>query len=112
MTSDSARTASTPGLVILCLASFMASLDLFAVNVALHQISVQLGGGALSSVSWVINAYSIFFGALLIPAGRLADHIGRRTVFLVGLAVFTAAAAATDAAATDEHGRRAATIVG
>lgn len=94
MLSDAARKTPVLALITLCLASFMASLDMFAVNVALHRIGVQLGGGALSSVSWVINAYSIFFGALLIPAGRLADHFGRKAVFLVGLAIFTLASVA------------------
>jgi MFS family permease len=68
-------------LATLCLASFMASLDLFVVNVALRDIGTQFGGNALSNSSWVLNAYSIFFGALLIPAGRLADHFGRKRVF-------------------------------
>ncbi len=46
-------------LAALCLASFMASLDLFVVNVALRDIATQFGGNALSNASWVLNAYSI-----------------------------------------------------
>jgi EmrB/QacA subfamily drug resistance transporter len=82
---------SRPGLALatLCLASFMASLDLFVVNVALRDIGVRFGGDALANASWVLNAYSIFFGAVLIPAGRLADHFGRRQVFVIGLVIFT-----------------------
>jgi len=81
-------------LATLCLASFMASLDLFIINVALRDIAVQFGGNALANVSWVLNAYSIFFGALLIPAGRMADHLGRRSVFIAGLLIFTVASLA------------------
>ena len=42
-----------------------------------------------STLSWVLNAYTLVFGAMLIPAGRLADRIGRRRVFLIGVVVFT-----------------------
>jgi EmrB/QacA subfamily drug resistance transporter len=67
----------------------MASLDLFVINVALHDLSVEFGASSLSDVSWVINAYSIFFGALLVPAGRLSDHFGGKRAFVVGLVIFT-----------------------
>jgi EmrB/QacA subfamily drug resistance transporter len=88
-TPSSGRRHTGLALAALCLASFMASLDLFVVNVALRDIGIQFGGNALSNASWVLNAYSIFFGALLIPAGRMADHFGRRRVFIAGLAIFT-----------------------
>jgi EmrB/QacA subfamily drug resistance transporter len=92
--TSSGRRHTGLALAALCLASFMASLDLFVVNVALRDIGIQFGGNALSNASWVLNAYSIFFGALLIPAGRMADHFGRRRVFIAGLAVFTLASLA------------------
>jgi EmrB/QacA subfamily drug resistance transporter len=79
---------------VLCLVSvavFMASLDLFIVNVALPDIQSGLGGLSLSSVSWVLNAYAIVFAALLVPAGRLADRLGRKAFFEWGLLVFTGA---------------------
>jgi len=85
-------------LAILCLANFMATLDLFVVNVALRDIAVHFGGSALSNVSWVLNAYAIVFGALLIPAGRAADRFGRKGAFITGLAVFTVASLACAAA--------------
>ncbi|HUC22711.1 MAG TPA: MFS transporter [Streptosporangiaceae bacterium] len=85
-------------LAILCLANFMATLDLFVVNVALRDIATYFGGSALSNVSWVLNAYAIVFGALLIPAGRAADRFGRKGAFITGLAVFTVASAACAAA--------------
>jgi len=76
----------------LCLANFMAALDLFVVNVALRGIATHFGG-SLSDVSWVLNAYAIVFGALLIPAGRAADRFGRKGVFMLGVVLFTAASA-------------------
>jgi EmrB/QacA subfamily drug resistance transporter len=81
-------------LAALCLASFMATLDLFVVNVALKDIGRDFSGQGLSNLSWILNAYAIIFGALLIPAGRMADKYGRRTAFVAGLAIFTAASLA------------------
>jgi EmrB/QacA subfamily drug resistance transporter len=88
--------AKRPGLVLatLCLANFMATLDLFVVNVALKDIGQDFQGQGLSNLSWILNGYAIVFGALLIPAGRLADKYGRRNAFVVGLALFTVASLA------------------
>jgi EmrB/QacA subfamily drug resistance transporter len=74
--------------------------DLFIVNVALPVIGRSYSGSSLSGLSWVLNAYAIIFAALLVPAGRLADHFGRRRFLLVGVAVFTLASAACAAAPT------------
>jgi EmrB/QacA subfamily drug resistance transporter len=74
---------------VLSLAVFMSSLDLFIVNLAFPYISRQYPGTSLSSLSWVLNAYTIVFAAVLVPAGRWADRIGRRRVFAAGLAGFT-----------------------
>jgi EmrB/QacA subfamily drug resistance transporter len=76
----------------------MVNLDLFIVNVALPSIGRTFGGADLPSLSWVLNAYAIVFAALLVPAGRAADRIGRRTAFLAGVAVFALASAACAAA--------------
>jgi MFS family permease len=73
-------------------------LDLFVVNVALPSIGHSLGGANLASLSWVLNAYAIVFAALLVPAGRAADLIGRRAAFLAGMIVFGLASAACAAA--------------
>jgi EmrB/QacA subfamily drug resistance transporter len=91
----SAQSASTGRwlLATLCLANFMAALDLFVVNVALQGIAAHFGG-SLANVSWVLNAYAIVFGALLIPAGRAADRFGRKGAFMFGTILFTAASAA------------------
>ena len=72
----------------------MVNLDLFIVNVALPSIGRTFGGADLASLSWVLNAYAIVFAALLVPAGRAADLIGRRTAFLAGVIVFALASAA------------------
>src|ERR1700761_4743248 len=79
-------------LAVLGAVAFMAQLDLFIVNIAVPAIG-QSFGGSLSGLSWVLNAYAIVFAALLVPAGRLADHFGRRRFLLVGVAVFTGASA-------------------
>src|ERR1700753_2971651 len=78
-------------LAILSLASFMASLDLFIVNVAFDKIGESFRGPSIGDVSWVLNAYAIVYAALLVPLGRLADKVGRKRMFLVGVAVFTVA---------------------
>jgi EmrB/QacA subfamily drug resistance transporter len=77
---------------------FMASLDLFIVNIAFPDIRRDFGGTSLASVSWVLNAYGIAFAALLVPAGRWADRAARKRGSLAGLAVFTLASAASAAA--------------
>src|SRR6516165_2057472 len=85
---DNRRVTAVVG--VLSLAVFMSSLDLFIVNLAFPYISRQYPGTSLSSLSWVLNAYTIVFAAVLVPAGRWADRIGRRRVFVAGLAGFTA----------------------
>src|SRR5258705_13682593 len=77
-------------LVVLCAGMLMIVLDATIVNVALPSIRIDLGF-TQSSLAWVINAYLIAFGGVLLLAGRLGDLVGRRRVFLAGLAVFTAA---------------------
>src|SRR4051794_12878328 len=74
-------------------AVFMSSLDLFIVNIAFPDMARDFSGTSLASLSWVLNAYAIVFAALLVPAGRSADRLGRRRSFLLGLALFTAASA-------------------
>ena len=80
-------------LATLALASVMSVVNLFIVNVALHTIGTHLHS-SLSDVAWVLNAYALFFGALLLPAGRFGDEYGRKAVFMLGLAVFTIASLA------------------
>jgi EmrB/QacA subfamily drug resistance transporter len=83
---------------VVAAAVFLASLDLFIVNVAFPDIAASFDGASVSALSWVLNAYAIVFAALLVPAGRLADLVGRRRAFLVGLAIFIGASALCAAA--------------
>src|SRR5215210_1928006 len=77
-------------LCVLCVGMLMIVLDVTVVNVALPSIQEDLGFSQ-SGLAWVVNAYLIAFGGLLLLAGRLGDLISRRGVFLAGLAVFAAA---------------------
>src|SRR5215216_764621 len=77
-------------LVVLCVGMLMIVLDVTVVNVALPSIQTDLGFSQ-SSLAWVVNAYLISFGGLLLLAGRFGDILGRKSVFLAGLAVFTVA---------------------
>src|SRR5437660_3462477 len=84
-------------LVVLCAGALMIILDMTIVNVALPSIQHDLHFSQ-SNLAWVVNAYLITFGGLLLLAGRLGDLIGRRNVFMIGLAVFVAASALCGAA--------------
>jgi EmrB/QacA subfamily drug resistance transporter len=81
-------------LVLLCVAEFMVILDITVVNVALPSIGRALGLGA-AGLPWVITAYVLMTGGLTLLGGRAADLLGRRRVFLAGLALFTAASLAS-----------------
>jgi MFS family permease len=69
-------------------AAFLASLDLFIVNVAFPEIRRTFHSADLASMSWILNAYTIVFVAVLAPAGRLGDRYGHRRIFLTGVTVF------------------------
>src|ERR1700733_8917665 len=88
--------------LVVCVGVFMSSLDLFIVNIAFPSIARDFSGASLSSLSWIVSAYSIVFAALLVPAGRWADAFGRKRAFLLGLAVFIVASAACAAAPSVE----------
>jgi EmrB/QacA subfamily drug resistance transporter len=79
-------------LAVVCLAQLMIVLDTTIVNVALPQIQGQLHFSQ-ATLTWVINAFLISFGSLLLLAGRLGDLFGRRRIFLAGVTLFTAASA-------------------
>src|SRR3954452_1967001 len=81
-------------LLVTAAAMFMAFLDVTIVNVAFPAIRQEFPETSLAGLSWVLNAYNIVFAALLVPAGRLADLVGRRRVFFWGLGLFLAASAA------------------
>src|SRR5215472_1835637 len=68
---------------------FMIMLDNTVVNVALPSIRKDLGI-SISELEWVVNGYALTFGVLLLSGGKLADLLGRRRMFMVGLVIFTA----------------------
>ncbi len=75
-------------LAVTSIGLFMASLDLFIVNIAFPDLSHSFDDASLSSLSWILNGYAIVFAALLVPAGRIADRVGRKRVFIIGLLTF------------------------
>lgn len=77
-------------LVLLCVAQFMLVLDVTVVNVALPSMGEDLALGR-EALTWVVTAYALAFGGLMLLGGRLADVLGRRTTFLAGLVVFVGA---------------------
>ena len=88
-------------LYVLCVGMLMIVLDVTVVNVALPSIQEDLGF-TQSSLAWVVNAYMIAFGGLLLLAGRFGDILGRKNVFMVGLGVFTVASFLCGAAPSQE----------
>jgi EmrB/QacA subfamily drug resistance transporter len=98
MSADAALPVSRPAsrvsanavLAVVAIAQFMVVLDATVVNVALPTIKVDVGFSE-QSLSWVLNAYTLIFGGFLLLGGRLADRLGRRRLFVVGIALFSGA---------------------
>src|ERR671915_982170 len=88
-------------LYVLCIGMLMIILDATIVNTALPSIQSDLGFSQ-ANLAWVVNAYLIAFGGLLLLAGRLGDLVGRKNVFMAGLAVFTVASLACGLAQSQE----------
>ncbi|KDN80855.1 MFS transporter [Kitasatospora cheerisanensis] len=84
-------------LAVCLVAGFMTLLDVSIVNVALPSVRTGLDMSE-AGLQWVLSGYSLAFGLVLVPAGRLGDAVGRRPVFLAGLALFTATSALAGAA--------------
>ena len=93
------RTRRRAVLALLVSAQLVVMLDVSIVNVALPSIQADLGAGSIA-LTWVVNAYALAFGGLLLLAGRVTDLVGRRRMFVAGCAVFTAG---TVLAATADH---------
>src|SRR3954454_23896434 len=87
-------------MVIVSAAAVLASLGLFIVNGALPRIArdVNVHGGGVADLSWVLNAYAIVYASLLVLFGRTAERYPRERAFLLGVAIFVAASAACGAA--------------
>ena len=77
-------------LLVVCIATFMLLLDITVVNVALPDIQKDLGA-SLSSLQWVVDAYSLTLAAFMLTSGSLSDRLGRRRIFVIGLGIFTLA---------------------
>src|SRR4029077_18779510 len=75
------------GVTAICLGFLMITLDATIVNVALGPIGADLGR-SVSTAQWIVNGYTLAFAALLLSAGALADRLGLRKGFLIGLAIF------------------------
>jgi len=78
-----------PAIAIASAATFVAFLDVTVVNIALPDLQRDFSSASLVALSWVVAIYGVLFAALLTPAGRLADVLGRTRVFLAGFAGFT-----------------------
>jgi EmrB/QacA subfamily drug resistance transporter len=95
MTQRSAEDRIPPAVfAVTVVGAFMVALDLSIVNVAFPSIQRSFDDVSTTTLSWVLSAYSVVFGALLLGAGRIADRSGRKRSFLAGLAVFTLGSAA------------------
>ncbi len=93
MISDTLVSNKWAPLTAICLGTFMLLVDVTIVTVALPDMAAALHA-SFSGLQWVIDAYALALGALLLSAGSLADRVGRRRVYLGGLAVFTLASLA------------------
>ena len=87
-------------LLLSSLAVFMVFLDVTIVNIAFPAIRRTFTGTSLSDLSWVLNGYNVVVAALLVPAGRIADRVGRRRVFFIGLALFLLGSVISGSAST------------
>src|SRR5690348_4706598 len=76
-------------LAIASLGSAVAFIDATIVNIAFPNIARSFPGASISTLSWILNAYNIVFAAFLVAAGRIADLLGRRRMFIFGLELFT-----------------------
>ena len=92
-------------LAVLAIAQFMVVLDVTIVNVALPAIQTDLGFSA-DGLQWVVNGYTLAFGGLLLLGGRASDLLGRRRLFLAGLALFGVASLAGGFADSSEDADR------
>ncbi|MGI8511844.1 MAG: MFS transporter [Solirubrobacteraceae bacterium] len=101
MTEPTPDTNRWISLYVLCVGMLMIVLDVTVVNVALPSIQDDLGFSQ-SGLAWVVNAYLIAFGGLLLLAGRFGDIIGRKSVFMAGLGVFTLASVLCGVAQSQE----------
>src|SRR5262249_42318892 len=89
-----AATSPWPVFWIASVAAFLVSLDATMLYAAFGALRSGFPGASAADLSWVLNAYTVVYAAMLIPAGGLADAHGRKRVFLIGVTLFIAASAA------------------
>jgi EmrB/QacA subfamily drug resistance transporter len=89
-------------LLVTSVGVFMTFLDVTIVNIAFPDIRASFPDSSLAQLSWILNAYAIVFAAALVPAGRLADRVGRRRFFFAGLLLFLGASVGCGAAGSVE----------
>ena len=77
-------------LLICCLSLFIVGIDITVVNIALPTIGDQLGSG-ITGLQWTVDAYTVVMASLLMLSGSMADRLGRKRIFMLGLSVFSAA---------------------
>jgi Major Facilitator Superfamily len=92
-------------LLAVSVATSMLLLDITVVNVALPSIRQDLGAG-FTDLQWVVDAYALTLAALVLPAGSLADRLGRRRLFTAGLAIFSVASLPGESTATSLRSSR------
>lgn len=85
------QTGQGAAILVASFGAFLAFLDATIVNVCFPAIEETFSGSSTSALSWVLNSYNIVFAAMLIAGGRLADLLGRRRIFVIGVVVFTVA---------------------
>ena len=98
--ADTPAASPWPAFWIACSATFLVSLDTTMLYAAFEALRRSFAGSSAAELSWVLNAYTVVYAAMLIPAGGLADAYGRRRVFRLGLTVFVFASVACGAAPT------------
>src|SRR3954463_16492163 len=86
----SSRRQRTRVLLICCMSLFIVGLDITVVNVALPSIGGELHAG-ISGLQWTVGAYTVVMASLLMFSGSMADRLGRKRTFVIGLTVFTVA---------------------
>lgn len=89
-TTQNSTASPWPTFVVTAIAAYISTLDLSIVNVAFAEIAADFPDVSRGTISWVVTAYSILFGSLLVVSGRLADRIGRKKLFQFGSLLFLA----------------------
>ena len=102
LTRNGQPTRKGLALLVIAISQLMVVLDATIVNVALNDIYIALGFTSQADLSWVVTGYTLTFGGFLLLGGKLADRLGRRTVFIAGAVLFAVASAVGGGAQSQE----------